>query len=349
MKYSFKFTILLLHFFTVCHTYTYVGITPPGDPIRNNSAKTSAMGNIVASCIINEPNIYYLPASVMYVKNKHLSLTLNCLPVEEKWAIKDQPSLMNFQNYTFASLTAVLPFDKLSIGFGIIPLSDMQYKIKRDIYKASILEESRRITNTGTLYSYTIAAGHKIKSFSLGLGINLLRTDYQTILELYNYQTGIYTQMKFQGKLDGLNITFSSVIELSKNLLLSLSHIPETNLDKIKLPSQSTISSTLNLENTTVAFELIFSENRKPELHLGVEHFPQYNGIPIRYGFGFIPHTSDDKHYSFIISCGSGIKISKNIILDFAITYETFNSKISDLIYIQQKSYKLTCSTKFVF
>lgn len=346
------FTFSLLHFSVLGYSYTFVGITPPGDPVRNNSARTSAMGNIIASCITNEPNIYYLPASVMYIKNRQLSLTLNFLPVEEKWIIEDQPGLTNFQNYIFTSLTTVLPFDKFSFGIGITPLNDMQYKIKQDIYRASILEETKHIINTGTLYSYTIAAGYKIRSFSFGAGLSLLRTHYQTIQETYNYQTRTHTQKKSQGKLNGLNITLSTIIELSKNFLLSLSYIPETILDKknnIKLPSQSTVSSTLNLENTMLAFELIFSPNKKPELHLGVEHFTDNSSAPIRYGLGFIPHTNDDRHYSFMISCGSGVKIFKNTTLDLAITYETSNNKISESTYIQQNIYKITCSTKFTF
>ncbi|MDI6641576.1 MAG: hypothetical protein QME68_04605 [Elusimicrobiota bacterium] len=362
LKYRKAYALLLL--ILICFTphlysYTFLGIVPPGDPVRGHSAKTSGMGNISAACIKDEPNLYFNPASLLYTSNKQVSLSLNYIPAEEKIIVKDQPPVLNFQNYTLGALSLVLPLLKEgALGFGVIPLNDMQYRSKQRTYRASILAVSSTTVNIGTLYSYTISGAYRVGKFAFGLGINFLKTDYETIVESYDFQYSTYAFSKTQNKLDGPNLTLSTVVDLSKSVLLGASYIQEYELEqknskKLKLPTQYTLSTTLNMDsfNSVFAFELIFTENKKTEFHLGVEHLTEFVGpaVPIRYGVGFVPHPADNSHYAFLISAGSGVKLSKNVLLDFAGSYETTNTNIGNLIYIQQNSYKLICSTKIVF
>lgn len=337
-------------------SYTYLGLIPPGDPVRGYSARTSAMGNISAACIENTPNMYFNPASLAYVTDRQLSLSLNYIPAEERIITEDQAPLLNFNSYTLGSISLSLPLKTFVVGFGIVPLNDMQYKAEKKTYVSSVLRDYTKTENTGTLYSWIFSGAHKIGIFSLGLGLNFLTAEYETRIESYDFQYRKGSSAKTQNKLDGSNFTVSCIFEVSKRTLLGFSYIQETELNKkdnskLKLPAQSTLSTTINIESSVLAFELILTENKKTEFHLGVEHFTEGEkwGTPIRYGFGFVPHPADDKYYSFLVTAGSGFKISKNIFLDFSSSYETTIINILNAIFIQQNTYKLLCSTKFLF
>lgn len=351
---NFILAFLVMVFYVLpLFSYTYLGIFPPGDPIRGYSARTTAMGNISAACIKDEPNLYFNPASLMSVKDRQASLSLNYIPAEEKIVIEDQAPLLNFQTYTLGSFVISLPVKDWALGFGVFPLNDMQYVSENKIWQNSILAEYEKIESKGTLYSYTFSGGHKVGNFSFGLGFNFLKSDYETIIDSYDFTTGTQDYSKTQNKLDGSNMSVSSVFDLSRNVLIGFSYIEDAELKqkgdkKLKIPKQYTFSTTVNFNDSVVALELISTENKKAEFHIGVEHFPEFGKVPIRYGFGFIPHPADNKNYTLSISLGSGLEISRNIFFDFAGSYETINTKVSES-YILQNSYKLICTTRFVF
>ncbi len=354
-----KVVLFLIFSTNLIFSYTYLSNNFPGDILRGVTAKQSSMGGIVGACLKDEPSLYYNPASIVF-SQRQFNISLNYSPVEEKLIVEGLPTIYNFQTYYITSgyLVFTLIPNSLVIGFAKIPLYDLQYKHENREYLAGEIKRFEKIETVGGIESYTFSIGTKIRDFIL-FGISFNNIYYKTEFSSYTYTYGekigsndnIFNQLY---RKNTVSFNASIVLQASDVTRFSFCYVPETEFEKnLKLAAEYIFSTVLNFDSieTLLVSDLIFTDGKNnPELHIGVEHFLSFGSSPVRYGVSYVPHKVDKNSFSLSISFGTGWNFN-NIFIDLSCVYENINIDLLEINnrYIQQNTYKIVCSTKFLF